>query len=202
MQNNADVFKNIKSDNTSIGDFSFSMHQYYDAEYTGKTTGTGGTTENDIKNWFDVNTSGSVSEWLQDNNFTAYLTETNVLYDFTALQASTTSYAYNDWNTIFKPAIRYMIQSGVWKGVTAWSSSYIYNNVASSGIIMSGPNNYWSVREEPETDTDPPTVEWISQTPQPQLGSYNLYATATWFGYKKNDKNFQRRLDYSDEPSS
>lgn len=136
MSYNASTFVNIGADISNIEDFAFSMHQYYDSpDYGGKVSGHD-VSEEDINGWFDVDTQGSVSEWLKTNKYKAYLTETNILYDSSELVKESDS----GWTDVFKLVMTNIRKSCVWRGVTAWTSVYNYNNKASSGNIMNGPS--------------------------------------------------------------
>ena len=143
MSNNASTFGNIGKDlEDVIGEWAFSMHQYYNSEgpYDGKSSGVDtALTPEMIDSWFNVDTDDSVSKWLHDNDYKAFLTETNILYDDTTLITSDSDH-YSDWTTYFKPAMKLIYDSKVWDGVCAWTSVYTYNNEYGHGNILNSPN--------------------------------------------------------------
>jgi hypothetical protein len=82
MDDNASTFQGIDSDGNinNLGDFTFSMHQYFDTGYTGKDFGVNANQRDfDIDNWFNVDNLGGTTYWLKANNYTAILTETNIM---------------------------------------------------------------------------------------------------------------------------
>jgi len=121
-----------------------------------------------IDSWFNVYTDDSVSKWLYDNGYKAFLTETNILYGDNNLIDSSNTY----WTNYFKPAMQYIIGSEVWNGVCAWTSFFDYNNAPINGNILNGPA--------------PDEAKWTT----------GFYSTAPWFAYDNCDSSFNYRINY------
>jgi hypothetical protein len=168
---NATLFENINSDVSinNLGDFAFSMHQYYDNQYIGKNVGVDATQSDfSIDNWFNVNTAGGTTNWLNQNNFKAILTETNIMQNNNDLIAATNT----DYTTYFEVLTNLMIQSGVWLGMNGWSSVYNYNDNGGPGGALG------QLLNSPSTNT------WIQ----------GWRTTAPWFAYKASEPAFNYRI--------
>lgn len=118
--------------------FAFSIHQYFDVyydnnniryAYEGKYSGSAGAT--DIV-WDSMD---NVTKLLRDNNFTAYLTETNILKDSVALVDNSDS----DYQAMETFVGKMKTNYDVWKGLCAWQVNFDYNNSPDTGNIWNGP---------------------------------------------------------------
>ena len=166
---NATLFQNINSDGAinNLGDFAFSMHQYYDNQYSGKNFNVDANQSDfSIDNWFNVNTVGGTTNWLNQNNYKAILTETNIMFSSNDLVAATNS----DYTNYFELSTNFMIHSGVWLGMNGWSSVYNYNDKpdGAKGQLLNSPS----------------TNAWIQ----------GWRTTAPWFAYKASEPAFNYRL--------
>ena len=127
------LMEDIKDEN-----FAFSVHQYFDEDYSGKNTGSGGANQLMWDAMDELTTS------LGERNFLAYLTETNILKESVdPIEYKNEAERDNDDDyQVMKKLVEKMGERpDVWKGLCAWQSTFIYGESGnpSTGNIYNGP---------------------------------------------------------------